>query len=626
MRKEFQLGEYFPTGEPTIQLVMSTNSVGKRLFEKQAFDRAAASPAIEYLSSVMPEAGCSILLLNAMGAFETYDDNRNGDAFPNRPVGVGRKATCGHPGCQQPAWVGPDQVLSKHHESFLKAHFFEHHKNKDPKKAFGHVLKSFWNDRMQRVELLVKLIEAKNQKLADRIHAGEYPAVSMGCRVKYDVCNICGHRAPTRSDYCSHARDMLRQVLSDGTKVCVHNPDPDFFDISSVWRPADPQGFMLKKVADHALWEGWSAEKGEELDAAEHKIAEAKKFSEIRKAILGQITKVKSDSEKAISAFVPVAKAEALAKAPKSEQQIDQLAKLPISKVASFYAANNQTLTTSDVVRIFFKKAGLVPSSLDMDVIVALQPAIDGLYELDPGLRDKVGELIHVDDDAKYAGMYSVLMSMSSPTGIGAAYQAGAAPKTDILTLTDPNTGHQYQTTRGAAQAASWSNKRHALIGSLLLSSAYGLGLNSIGVTKRLPWWVKAPVAAAAGVGTYRAGQQIARPFRNPEYITDQGIAVPGNTEFQKASSVGGLQATSVLTKIAADYYERTGDCVNPVASLNAKIAAAAPNRKIAVFLSLAPETQTDVLYKASQIVNAEGDSEVDVHRLEQALYPILNF
>ena len=621
MRKELVLEQYFPTGEPTLQLVMTTGSSGKRLFEKQAFDQAAQSPALEFLSGVTPEPGCSILLLNAMGAFETYDDNRNGDAFPDRPVGVGKNVTCGHADCQHAAWVAADEVLSKHYKTFLKAHFFEHHKNKDPEKAFGDVMRAFWNVRMQRVELLVRLYESKNRKLAERIHAGEYPAVSMGCRVKYDVCNVCGHRAPTRAQYCGHAREKLRQVMPDGTKVCVHNPNPDFFDISAVFRPADPQGYMLKKVAEFADWEGWSAKAGEELDAWAQKVAEARKLSEIQKAILGQVVKTKLP--RGVKEFEPTAKAEALGSRPTPEAEIDKLAQFPLSALASYLATQNQTLTTSDVTRILCKQANVHATEYDLDLVTGLTLALNELYVLDPSLREKIGQLVCFSDQmaerVKTANWGHALMARTSPTGWAAGYHAHAAPKTDILTLTDPNTGHQYQTTRGAAQDADWSNKRHALVNSVLLSSAYGLGLRHLGITKKLPWWVQAPMAAAAGVGTYQLGQELARPFRNPTYVTDQGISVPGNTEFDKTSAVDAVGTTSVLAKMAADFYERTGPSINPMADLYKKIVSAATHRKVAVFFSHSAEAQADLLYK-SAAQSEDGVEYVDVSALVSSI------
>jgi len=86
----------------------------------------------------------------------------------------------------------------------------------------------------------------------------------MGCKIKYDVCSICGNKAPTRAQYCTHLKNELNKIYSDGRVVCAYNPKPNFFDISIVWRPADKTGYMLKKVAnarDLGPSSAWLAEK-----------------------------------------------------------------------------------------------------------------------------------------------------------------------------------------------------------------------------------------------------------------------------------------------------------------------------------------------------------------------------
>jgi intein/homing endonuclease len=76
------------------------------------------------------------------------------------------------------------------YKTFLNAHAFQHHKNKDPTRAFGVPVLSVLNHPMKRVELIVRLDRAKaKEEQADgiitRIEAGEFPDVSMGCVPKY---------------------------------------------------------------------------------------------------------------------------------------------------------------------------------------------------------------------------------------------------------------------------------------------------------------------------------------------------------------------------------------------------------------------------------------------------------
>ena len=70
------------------------------------------------------------------------------------------------------------------------------------------------------------------------------------CKVPFDICSICGNKAPTRKQYCNHARYMLGKIDPDtGKKVFVTNTMPKFFDISLVLIGADRIAKTLKKVA-----------------------------------------------------------------------------------------------------------------------------------------------------------------------------------------------------------------------------------------------------------------------------------------------------------------------------------------------------------------------------------------
>lgn len=1000
MRKIFELEDRFATGEPTIQLVMLPDGRGGRIFEKRAFDSAADSPAYEYLKTVTPKDGHSIVLVNALGAYEAYDDNRNGDAFPDRPVKVGEAVRCGHKTCQAAAWVAADEVLSKHYKTFEKfGGIYKHHVNKDPSKSLGKVLKAVWNPKMQRVELLLEIVNDRDQDLAKKIADGEYPAVSMGClsagtpitmadgrrvtvenievghqvrthlgnnhrvfelhrrtyqgvihtikpeaapalvvthehpfhvvkkidvkkrdvkgawvwnseaapqgvwklaeeldpeehyllqpinrevatpsyvtwafarllgyylaegnvlrdkseklcgveftchekdelllelpdlckdlglsepyiitrnnsavarsarvfdadlaeklallagcgakaklldasimawaptyqralfgayangdgcgnkdgslqvstasadlaaqwldllprldilashqvlshkpnalvkiattehvvfigaqwaqglrdvcakvkphelktrkesrkifgdyvvtpirsierasgimpvynfeveednsyvaggvavhncHVKWDVCSICGHRAPTRKDYCEHARNKMRQVLSNGEKVCVHNPSPRFFDISFVFRPADPTGFMLKKVASaYELWSGPSAKMGELADEYEQKIADARKLGDIRKQLLGQVAASRQNAD--IKKYQAVAKENAKSRQRASEKDIAKLSEYPFSIVASTFAAKNAALSTSDVAKIFLKKAGVSSPDWLIDRIVAVQPVVEAAFARAPGLYEKLSHLVEISDqnvrpalyhtvDAwveKTAGMSDYIRSqafgpssLNLPVGPGALYRATEPAATDVLTLTDPTSGHVYQTTRGAAQKQHHENMKHKLFGSLALSALYATALHH-GLKKKVPLWATLPVSGFLGVKTYNVGQDLLSPLRNPEYITDQGISVPGNTEFVKASAIS---APTLLDKIAFDVIERVGDVPRPIDALQLKVAYYAPDSAIAKFLLHPSDEQEKAaaliegLEKFSDTVSAP---EVDFH------------
>lgn len=195
---------------------------------------------LAYKSQLEPEPGKTYVHILALGAGDFYGANLNNDHFPWQGL------SHDHTNTPHPYMHG--------FKTFLNAHAFAHHVNKDPEKAYGDVLLSVLNKKMKRVELIVAIDEEKcvkngGQRTLDKIKAGEYPSTSMGCRVPFDVCSICGHKAKYRSEYCEHMRNSAGKIMADGRKVFVYNPYPRFFDISFVFIGADRTSFVLEKVA-----------------------------------------------------------------------------------------------------------------------------------------------------------------------------------------------------------------------------------------------------------------------------------------------------------------------------------------------------------------------------------------
>lgn len=182
--------------------------------------------------------------LIAVGASEFYGPNRNGDGF--------KQATC-----------------ENTHDRFVKfAKWFRNHKNKPAQgnPYYGNVKCSAYNPVMHRIELLCGLFRTKEaaerygglvaDKELEKLAKGEDIAVSMACRVPYDVCSGCGNQARTRDEYCKEASckyggcdQNLTKLIKTGSDVHhlhVDNHDPAFFDISNVWRPADRIAYANK--------------------------------------------------------------------------------------------------------------------------------------------------------------------------------------------------------------------------------------------------------------------------------------------------------------------------------------------------------------------------------------------
>ena len=199
----------------------------------------------------------------AIGATEDYGPNRNGDGFTR-------------------------DCCRDYHRTFEKfARFYRDHANKNPAKSFGIVKASAYHEPMHRIELIVALNGSKEAAerngglLADRemekLAADKDIAVSMACKIPFDVCSSCGNKAKTRAEYCDSTdvggfckagglKHNIGRVLADGHVLHADNPNPTFFDISHVFRPADRIAYVsgtLQKAAAASFVSG--AELAEQL-------------------------------------------------------------------------------------------------------------------------------------------------------------------------------------------------------------------------------------------------------------------------------------------------------------------------------------------------------------------------
>lgn len=258
-----------------------------------AFEKTAGAPAFSDLEtgadlqaavksiSKQDRTKFCYVLVNALGAGEFFGSNINADYFPWNAL----------------AHEGDDYG----YKTFLKAHAYSHHKNKDPERAFGVPIVSLLNPRMKRVELIIKLDREKAKLegadgIISRIDAGEFPDVSMGCKVPFDVCSICGNHSKTKDDYCKHMRpdpedrDVMgpNKILKDGRRICVVNTLPRFFDISFVFIGADKTAKVMMKLASAGnLWAQGavilSADAGARFYAGMQKVAAAQPVEEMEK-------------------------------------------------------------------------------------------------------------------------------------------------------------------------------------------------------------------------------------------------------------------------------------------------------------------------------------------------------
>lgn len=262
MYKTIDLGSWNGPGFDLPVHMIKVSSRGLIGNDRADFLKVASHVFADHIDGMKFAADEIPIHLNAIGAFEGYGANRNGDGFTEYTC-----RTC--------------------HPRFVKdAYYFANHKNDDPTQRYGTVKLSAYNDPMRRIELL--LMGNGSKQAADRhgglvmksatigkLQRGEMVPFSMACKVAYDVCCNCFNKAANRSQYCTEdtcisptgrrgfgCKTGLSKVASDGFIQYVDNPDARFIDISEVIRPADRTAwggtadYMAKAAADRGYIPG----------------------------------------------------------------------------------------------------------------------------------------------------------------------------------------------------------------------------------------------------------------------------------------------------------------------------------------------------------------------------------
>jgi hypothetical protein len=275
MIKFIPLGSRDGEGTPRVHI-----AVPHRAGVKVAADMTVMPPAMaEFWTNYDPNPDKFLYVhINIVGAFEFWGPNSNGDAFLEKDI------------YDDPCY-----------KTFMSAKPYVLHNNKDPKLAIGDVTFSDYNLGMHRIEVISALDRdnAKAIEIEAKINSGNFMDVSMGCKIPYDVCHICEHRAKTRAEYCDHAMDHMLQYWpynepqTTGKITCVENPNADFFDQSFVFTRAGKDTNIIQKLAyDQANTRKnafiFTADLGESLF---YKLAEEKKDAEIEKTSPDDITK-----------------------------------------------------------------------------------------------------------------------------------------------------------------------------------------------------------------------------------------------------------------------------------------------------------------------------------------------
>ena len=190
--------------------------------------KTASVESVAFFEDLQAKPDHIYLLVVAMTAGEFYGANRNGDYFKQKD-------------------------LITYYEIFNTAGVFWNHDNKDKSRASGRVVKSFWNEVMHRIELVIEMPQEKARYVPEHIEKGLPIRVSMGLSTPTESCSICGH--VTRGSYnnrCEHLKYSMNTILGDGRKVYAVSGTPyKIFDISIIsGTQADKVAFsMLSKTA-----------------------------------------------------------------------------------------------------------------------------------------------------------------------------------------------------------------------------------------------------------------------------------------------------------------------------------------------------------------------------------------
>lgn len=584
--------------EPTFESTDEARVVSFDAGNRRGLYKYASSEAIDYCSAVKPKHGMRYVLVLGLSSSEYYGPNRNGDAFAEGEI-------IGPAGLQL---IKPDETLPHHHKSFEQgADIFAHHVNKDPDKGYGKPERSFYNYHMHRVELLlaIDLKKANGQFFVDRIDRGESPGVSMGCKIPYDVCSICGNKAPTRKEYCEHVNNKnpqfgMNQLTPEGLRCFVWNPSPNFFDMSFVWRPADPIGFMMKKVASGPYIVQSSREVAERVGVLTEKRAALGKISEIDKVLQGYALTPCLPAEETISHAKIRAFFKQVKSAPDTLEDMptklaEELANLPLPVVASSMMAVDIVPTARDLMKILAAQRGEQCTPAMLDLVGKTQGTIAEALRDTPELLESIQkqaassispEFVDWDLAEKIAGempgrplavdsllRQHVPESYGMPLGSAIGKPFGYDPA-DVyygstiqpLTYNDPSNGKQYTTNRRAAEAADLDNKKKLVAEGGGVAAALGLGYKAFTAPKGKFDKIRRVLAPAALGTAGLLGYDMVKSQRVPRVKTDQGMYVPANTEFvEKRSSNPITQLGAGAAATLAVAQDAFGHTSNPV-------------------------------------------------------------
>lgn len=265
--------------------IISVSLENEKEFIKTAAKRDFPAEVDHAIKNLARKKDHSYILTTAMGSGEIWGSNSNADHFPyDALTGMQNDAVDGE-FAPKDERLDPKSANRKRYLTFTDASFFKHHKNKlekgDP--SFGYVPHSFWFPKMNTVLLIIGVDRRLAPDTAAKIDAGELVNVSMGAKVPYDVCMVCGNKAKNVFQYCDHIKFNRNQIMPDGKRAALKNLHPRFFDISEVTKPAFLAGVQLEKVASSLC--DLSCDLADQYNLGAYDKQAEDKFADIKKSI-----------------------------------------------------------------------------------------------------------------------------------------------------------------------------------------------------------------------------------------------------------------------------------------------------------------------------------------------------
>jgi len=320
-----------------------------------------------------------------VNSIAVHNSNKNGDYFPES--------------------IGEDRGLKRYYKTFEQGHVYLNHDNDDSQKSIGKIIYASYNDKMHRVEVLEQIDRDVSgaQDILHRIDQGRMPRVSMGCKVPYDICSICGNKASTRADYCEHLKTQMNKLLPDGRQVYAINEHPRFFDASFVHIEADPSSGVLLKVAKEKVLEAIEKKKAdidkevptEEAAAVEEPEAVAKEIQVEVEEAPGEI--IEESPCEAIptveEAISPCGKMREVGQMLDEhdeefdEDELDHMSLFPLEKILGTMGGMRMKLKPKEVLYITIKKQHGKPfASKLLDEGFGIKPIFDDIVDKMPSM------------------------------------------------------------------------------------------------------------------------------------------------------------------------------------------------------------------------------------------------